>query len=123
MRGLNLVDVKSLLARMVLAGVLSLAMLALSYPGKATTTRPGQPMSCCQHDGANSPKPGHQPGPFDSQGFPCCPACALALGIAPSEEASLIFSPGKGETLIAGPEAALAKNLRPPVPPPRSFVA
>ena len=112
-----------LLTRSVFAGVLSLALLALSYSGKAATTRPGQPMSCCQTDGATLPKPGHQPGPFDSQGFPCCPACALALGIAPSEEASLIFSPGEGETLTPGSEAALTKNLRPPVPPPRFFVA
>ena len=35
--GFKLTDVKSLLARVLFAGVLSMALLALSYPGKAAT--------------------------------------------------------------------------------------
>ena len=121
--GFKLTDVKSLLARVLFAGVLSVALLALGYPGKAATAQSARPMSCCQHDGANLPQPVEKHGPLGNQGSPCCPACALAFGVAPVAGTKLIFLPGEGERISPGQEDALDRMRRPPVPPPRSAVA
>jgi hypothetical protein len=120
----NLATVRSLLARVFFVGVLSMALLVLSYPGKAATSARVCSMSCCQQDGAKPPHHGERPAPpLAPQGLPCCPACALAFGVAPTAGAALIFSPGPVEAIVSGSPTALRRAQPPPVPPPRSAVA
>jgi len=115
--------VKSLLARVLFAGVLSMALLVLSYPGKAATAPAGDPMSCCQHDGATLPHPVEKHGPIGTQGSPCCPACSLAFGVASAAGINLIFPPGERDRIFPEQEDAFSRMRRPPVPPPRSALA
>jgi len=107
----------------LLSGVLSIALFALSYPGKATTMSTADPMSCCQHDSPTSHQSDHKPGPFNSQGSPCCPGCTLAFGLAAAAQINLSISPDDRERVFTGQEHALVRTQRPPVPPPRSAAA
>src|SRR3954469_19068180 len=107
--------------RCLFAVGLSLAVAAVTLPARANVPQPEREMSCCvkmpKHDG-DSPacpmnkKPGQAP---DRQ---CCPACWLALAIAPAAE-SLRFSPDRGEAFPSNFLARSARADRPPVPPPR----
>jgi hypothetical protein len=121
----KLAAVRTPLTRLFLWGIASLALLALSYPGKFPTVRSETgTMTCCQQQAKDpcSHAPA-KPATPDPQGLPCCPGCALAFNTVSDAPTGQRFLLGGGETLSFETQAAVARAQRPLVPPPRSAVA
>jgi hypothetical protein len=83
------------------------------------------PTDCCQMAQTGSATVNEHPGcpANSSQEKQCCAACSVCLVFVASVNGVLLFPPASGERMGDPGAKNLTRNDRPPVPPPRGWVA